>query len=102
MYFLLNAPGCPVISNCGTPREKVSQYLDYYLKPSMCLAKSYIKDTGNFLNKLKEPGRVLQNSLLIKVDVAALYPSIPHEDGLQALSIKLEQRALTDIYTGTL
>ena len=42
LYFLpkihkrLSAvPGRPVISNCGTPTEKVSEYLDYILKPIM-------------------------------------------------------------------
>ena len=55
-------------------------------------AKSYIKDTGNFLNKLRELGSVPQNALLVTVDVVGLYPSIPHQDGLDALSIKLEQR----------
>ena len=26
-------PGRPVISNCGTPTEKISEYLDHILKP---------------------------------------------------------------------
>ena len=41
-YFLLKihkrlcaVPGRPVISNYGTPTEKVSEYLDYILKPIM-------------------------------------------------------------------
>ena len=32
---LENVPGRPVISNCGTPTEKVSEFLDYHLKPVM-------------------------------------------------------------------
>ena len=32
---LANIPGRPVISNCGTPTEKVSEYLDFLLKPVM-------------------------------------------------------------------
>ena len=27
--------GRPVISNCGTPTEKMSEFLDYHLKPFM-------------------------------------------------------------------
>ena len=30
-----NVPGHPVISNCGTPTEKVSEYLDRHLQPVM-------------------------------------------------------------------
>ena len=32
---LFNIPGRPVISNCGTPTEKVSEFLDYHLKAVM-------------------------------------------------------------------
>ena len=28
-----NVPGRPVISNCGTPTEKASEFLDFHLKP---------------------------------------------------------------------
>ena len=55
-------------------------------------AKSYIKDTGDFLNKLNELGSVSHNALLVTVDVVGLCPCISHQDGLDALPIKLEQR----------
>ena len=54
-------------------------------------AKSFIKDTGDFLNKLKELDSVPENALLVTAEVVGLYPSMPHQDGLDALSIKLEQ-----------
>ena len=50
---LHNVPGRPVISNCGTPTEKASEFLDYHLKPIMQRGKSYIKDSGDFINKIK-------------------------------------------------
>lgn len=49
---LCNVPGRPVISNCGTPTEKVSEFLDYHLKPVLRAGTSYVKDTGDFLRKL--------------------------------------------------
>ena len=48
---LANVPGRAVISNYGTPTEKVSEYLDFPLKPVMQHGWSYIKDTGDFLKK---------------------------------------------------
>ena len=87
-----NVPSHPVISNCGTPMEKVSKFLDYHLKPVMQSAKSYIKDTSDFLRKLKELGEVRENTILVTADVVGLYPSIPRSDGLEALSVKLEER----------
>ena len=89
---LYDAPGHSVISNCGTPTEKMSEYLDYNLKPIMGLAKSYIRDTSDFLKRLKELVNVPQNALLVTSDGVGLYPSISHQDGLKAISIKLDQR----------
>ena len=87
---LYDAPGHSVISNCGTPTEKMSEYLDYNLKPIMGLAKSYIRDTSDFLKRLKELVNVPQNALLVTSDGVGLYPSISHQDGLKAISIKLD------------
>ena len=44
---LSNVPGRPVISNCGTPTEKVSEFLDFQLKSVMQSSKPYIKDSGD-------------------------------------------------------
>ena len=50
---LSKVPGRPVISNCGTPTEKVSEFLDHCLQPLMKEGKLHIKDTADFLDKLK-------------------------------------------------
>ena len=83
---LANVPGRPVISNCGTPPEKVSKYLDFLLKPVMQDAWSYIKDTGDFLKKIKRLGRIPEGAILVTADVVGLYPNIPHDLGLQRLN----------------
>ena len=49
---LSDAPGRPVISNCGRPTEKVSEYLDHILKIIMPESWSYVKDYGDFLEKI--------------------------------------------------
>ena len=97
MYFLPkihkwldNVPGRPVISNCGTLTEKASEFLDHHLKPLMQSAESYVKDTSDFLRKIKELEKVPDGAILVTADVVGLYPSIPHENDLDALSEKLE------------
>ena len=75
---LCKVPGRPVISNCGTPTEKVSEFLDYHLQPIMKQGESYIRNTGDFLVTLKATEEVF----LVTADVAGLYPSIPHSEGL--------------------
>ena len=62
-------------------------------------AKSYIKDTSDFLRKLNEFGKLPENAILVTIDVVGLYPSIPHADGLGALSAKLEEREDKSIAT---
>ena len=82
---LSNKPGRPVISNCGTPTEKVSEFLDHCLQPLMKEAKSYIKNTADFLDKLKDLGEVPEGAILVTADLVGLYPSIPHTEGLEVL-----------------
>ena len=53
---------------------------------------AYIKDSGDFLRKIKQIGNLPENSILVTVDVAGLYPSILHELGLKALEEALEKR----------
>ena len=45
----------------------------------------YVKDSSDFKNKIKKLGRLFRNNTLVTADVVALYPSIPHEDGLETL-----------------
>ena len=89
---LFDIPERPVISNYGTPTEKGSECLDHYLQPVMKGGKSYVKDTQGFLEKPKHLGKVPSNVILVTGDVVSLYPSIPHERGLEAMYEKLEER----------
>ena len=74
-------PGRPVISNCGNPTEKVSEFLDHHLQPVMKEGKSYIKDTADFLDKLKDLDGIPDGAILVTTDVVGLYASIPHTEG---------------------
>ena len=96
---LSNVPGRPVISNCGTPAEKVSEFLDFQLKPVMQSRKSYIKDSGDFIRKIKDIYYISSNVILITANVVGLYPSIPHDSGLKALKNNLDKRKNQNIST---
>ena len=62
----------------------------------------YIKDSGDFLKKIKTFGALPENAILVTVDVVFLYPSILHEAGLQALEEALENRNHKQISTDKL
>ena len=66
--------GRPVISDCGTTTEKVSEYLDYILKLIMQDRWSYIEDPGDFLKEIKNIGKIPEGALLVTADVFGLYP----------------------------
>ena len=96
---LFNVPGRPVISNCGTPTEKASEFLDYHLKPVMRIGLSYIRDSQHFLERIKTIGNIPENAILVTADVVGLYPNVPHQAGLNALKNALEKRDLKKIPT---
>ena len=61
---LYNVPRRPVISNCGYYTENISSFLDFNLQPIAKKVKSYIKDTNDFLKKLRSLTNLPGNSLL--------------------------------------
>ena len=89
---LHDVPGRPVISNCVTPNEKISEFLDTQLKPIMQKSWSYIKDSGDFIRKIKNLTDTPEGAVLVTADVVSLYPSIPHQAGLEALKKALDER----------
>jgi hypothetical protein len=40
----------------GSPTEKISQFVDHFVNPSIQKIKSYVKDTTHFLCLLEEVG----------------------------------------------
>ena len=50
---LCDVPGRPIISNCDTPTEKVSEFPDHHFKPIIQEGWSYMKDTKDFLKKVQ-------------------------------------------------
>ena len=90
-------PGRPIVSSIRAPTERISAFVDIVLKPLVKSLPSYIKDTKDFLAKLKSlPGPLLPNSLLFTMDVVGLYNNIPHRDGLKACQLALDRRDACD------
>ena len=94
-----NCPGRPVISGCNTPTEKISAFVDHQLKSLVPVIPSYVKDTNDFLNKLKGLGKLPDGAILVTIDVVGLYPHIPHNEGLEAIRKVLNTRSNPEIPT---
>ena len=44
--------GRPIVGDCATESRRVSDYIDYYLKPMATKNPSYLKDTYDFVSKI--------------------------------------------------
>ena len=97
-----NDPGRLVISKCGTPTKKASEILDYRLKLIMQREKSYIKGSGDFINKMKNLPNLLEGAILVTADVVGLYPSILYEAGLHVVREALDNKGNKHIPTDNL
>ena len=58
-------PGRPIVSSNSHPTERISQFVDYHLKPLVQTTQSFIKDTTHFLNKLQQLGQLPNNAILL-------------------------------------
>ena len=72
------------------------------MQPLAQKVKSYIKDTNQFLNKIKKLGSLPDGAILCTMDVAGLYPNIPHREGLDSLSVGIWKRDNKQISSDTL
>jgi len=83
-------PGRPIISDCSSESYRVSEYIDHFLQPLASKHDSYLKDTSDFLNKLKQ-AKINENSLIVTMDVESMYTNIDHESGLAAVKKAFEE-----------
>ena len=84
-FHKTGCPGRPIVSAVGSPTEGLSELVDHFIQPFVPNIQSYIRDTQDFLDKLHALCPLHAESILCTIDVTALYPSIPHDDGLANL-----------------
>ena len=86
-----DSPGRPVISSINCHTSKISEFVDYQLQPLVQSLNSYVKDTTDFLNKIKGISNDLPaKSILVTMDVKSLYTNIPNQEGIDAVKAFLE------------
>ena len=82
----------PIVSQINSPTYALSKFVDSFLKYQARKCKSFIRDTKDFLNKIKAIGELPKNAILVTMDVASLYTNIDHDKGTQACYEKLRIR----------
>ena len=88
---LTDVHGKPVISNCVTPTEKISKFVDFHLQPIIKTLPHIIKDKTDFLCKLEELGDIPETAIICTMDVVGIYLHIPHEEGLKCMKEVIEE-----------
>ena len=94
---VLPPPCRPIVSGNDSPSERISQFVDYFLKPMVPLIPSYVKDTSDFIRKIENLPDIPDNCYLATLDVSALYTNIPHSEGIQACLDALNEHRGLDV-----
>lgn len=77
--------GRPIVSDCGSETYNITEYIDHFINPLAKLHPSYIKDTYDFVNKLKNI-QVPAHTQLFSIDIDSLYTNIETPLGLTAIN----------------
>jgi hypothetical protein len=79
-------PGRPIISGNNCPTERISQFVDFFIKDIATKGKSYVRDTTHFLTIINSiPKPLPQDTILVTLDVCSLYTNIPNQEGMRAV-----------------
>ena len=89
-----SVPGRPIVSSCGAPTERISEFVDYHLRPLVTQTDSYLRDTTDFLLKLSTLNHLPPHCILVTLDVNSLYTNLPHDEGIESCRLFLDKRPL--------
>lgn len=73
----------PIVSGINGPTEKISAFIDYFLKPTLSTIPSLLNNTQELLEILTNI-TIPENSTLVTIDVSNLYLNIPQDEGTDA------------------
>lgn len=77
-------PGRPIVSDCGSETYATAHFVETYLNPISIKHPSYIKDTYDFVNKIKLL-HIPADAFLFTMDVDSLYTNINTDQGMEAV-----------------
>ena len=80
----------PIVSGVNGPTEKISAYLDHFLKTTLSNIPALLNNTQELTNILDNT-TIPSNTLLVTIDVSNLYLNIPQDEGTTACITALEK-----------
>ena len=82
------APCRPIISDIDSETYRISQYLDSFLQPIANKHPSYLKNSYDFIDKIKDYP-INQSTFLVTGDITALYTNMKHDRTLSTIQTTL-------------
>ena len=73
--------------------------VDYHFQQIVKQIPSYVKNTNEFISKLKAIETVRDNSYLVLLDVKSLYANISNPEGIKAMKTSLDNFSRKTIAT---
>lgn len=80
--------GRPIVGDCATENRRVCDLIDHYLKPLSTKHDSYIQDTYDFINKIRNFS-VDPDWILVTGDITALYTNMCIERILETVKSEM-------------
>ena len=77
-------PARPIVSDCNSETYATAEFIEFYLNPLSVKHPSYIKDTYDFIEKVRNIN-VPQGAFLFSIDIDSLYTNINTVAGLKAI-----------------
>ena len=76
-----DAPFRTIVSGVNTPTERIAEVAEYELNEFVINSPTYIRDTTDFINKLREiKSTIPTNAILFCFYVEKLSPSVPRTE----------------------
>ena len=81
-----NMPMCFIVSACGTATYNTAKFITKILQNHCGKTSSFVKDSTDFIKKIKHLSINPEEETLDSFDVSALFTSMPVLVGLQVIS----------------
>ena len=66
-FHKVNNPGRPIVSANGHPTEKISEFVDFHLRPHVEALPSHLKDTTDYLQKMESMNALPSGIILVSL-----------------------------------